>query len=137
MAGVNKVILVGHVGKDPELKTTQSGKSVLQFSMATSEKFKDSNGEQKEATEWHRCVMFDKLAGTMSQYIVKGKQIYVEGKLKTSSYEKDGQKRYSTDVIVFSVQLLGSSGAGTRPTPEPDSPSAGPESVDELGELPF
>jgi single-strand DNA-binding protein len=117
MAGINKVFLVGNVGKDPELKTTQGGKAVLKFSLATSEKFKNKAGEQQETTEWHRCVCFDKLAETMGRFLEKGKQIFVEGKLKTSSYEKDNVKHYSTDIIVNGIQFLGSKGSGG---PRPD-----------------
>ena len=140
MAGVNKVILVGHVGKGPELKRTQGGKAVLKFSLATSEKYKNKAGEQQESTEWHNCVCWDRLAETMAKYLVKGKQVFVEGKLKTDSYEKDGVKKYSTNIVALGIQLLGSKSSGSaRPDagPAPTAGESGTSIDDELGELPF
>lgn len=100
---VNKAILIGNLGNDPELRSTPSGTTVCNFSLATSENYK---GESK--TEWHRCVAFNKTAEIINQYLTKGSKIYVEGKIQTSSYEKDGVKRYSTEIIVNQMQFLDS-----------------------------
>ena len=92
---VNRAILIGNLGKDPELRYTNSGKAVASFSLATSEKYKDSNGEKKTVTEWHNLVAWGQLAEICSKYLSKGKQIYVEGKIQNRSYnDKDGNKRY-------------------------------------------
>lgn len=108
MAGsVNKVILVGRLGKDPEMKYTQSGDPVANFSVATDESWKDSNGERQERTEWHRIVAFKKLAEIIGKYLTKGAQVYVEGKLQTRSWEKDGEKKYSTEIVATSLTMLG------------------------------
>jgi single-strand DNA-binding protein len=113
MAGINKVIIVGRLGKDPEIRYTPSGSAVANFSVATSEEWKDKNsGEKKERTEWHRIVAFDKLGEICGKYLSKGRQVYVEGKLQTSSYEKEGVKRYSTDIIASNVEFLGSREGG-------------------------
>lgn len=109
MAGINKVILVGNLGKDPEVRYTQDGKAVAQFSIATSEEWKDKNtGEKREKTEWHRVVAFGRLGEICGEYLSKGRQVYIEGRLQTSSYEKDGITRYSTDIIADKMQMLGS-----------------------------
>ncbi len=103
MAGsVNKVILIGNLGRDPEVRFTQSGAKIVNFSIATSETWKDKQtGERREKTEWHRIVIFnDRLADVAEKYLRKGSKIYVEGALRTSEYEKDGIKRYSTEVVL-------------------------------------
>jgi len=108
MAGINKVILVGNLGKDPEVRYTQDGRAVAQFSIATSEEWKDKNtGEKREKTEWHRVVAFGRLGEICGEYLSKGRQVYIEGRLQTSSYEKDGVTRYSTDIITDKMQMLG------------------------------
>lgn len=108
MAGINKVILVGRLGKDPEVKHFQDGSAVCNFSIATSEEWKDKNsGEKKELTEWHRIVTFRRLAEICGQYLAKGRQVYVEGRLQTRSWEQDGVKRYSTEIVAKEVQFLG------------------------------
>jgi single-strand DNA-binding protein len=109
MAGINKVIIVGHLGKDPEVRYTPSGSAVANFSVATSETWKDkATGEKKERTEWHRIVAWDKLGEICGEYLSKGRQVYVEGKLQTRSYDdKDGIKRYTTEIIATDVQFLG------------------------------
>ncbi len=105
---VNKVILVGRLGQDPELKSTPSGMSVCNFSIATSENWVDRSGQKQERTEWHRIVVWGKLAENCGQYLKKGRQVYVEGYLQTRSWEdKDGQKRYTTEVVARIVQFLG------------------------------
>jgi single-strand DNA-binding protein len=106
---VNKVILVGHLGKDAEAKFTPSGVSVTRFSVATSRRWKDqASGEWKEETDWHNVTQWR--AENLAQYLTKGKQVYVEGKLQTRSYEKDGEKKYSTEVVADEVILLGGGG---------------------------
>lgn len=118
MAGVNKVILVGNLGRDPEIRYSQQGTAVVNFTIATSEEWFDKNTSQKqERTEWHRIVVFGKLAEVCEKYLAKGRQVYVEGRLQTSSYEKEGQTHYSTDIIASTVQFLGGrpdSGGGPR-----------------------
>jgi len=108
MNGVNKVILLGTCGKDPEIRYTPGGSAVTNVSIATSEKWKDKQtGELKEDTEWHRVVFFGRLAEIAGEYLRKGSPVYVEGKNKTRSWEKDGITRYSTDIIGREMQMLG------------------------------
>jgi single-strand DNA-binding protein len=112
MAGINKVIIVGNLGKDPEVTYVPSGAAVAKFSVATSETWKDkTSGEKKERTEWHRIVAWDKLGEICGKYLSKGRQVYVEGKLQTHSYDdKEGVKRYVTEIIAQDVQFLGGKG---------------------------
>jgi len=106
--GVNKVILVGSLGKDPELRHMPSGSAVCNISLATSESWKDkTTGEKAEKTEWHQVVFFNRLAEIAGEYLKKGSQIYVEGSLETSKYEKDGTTRYSTKIKAREMQMLG------------------------------
>jgi single-strand DNA-binding protein len=108
MASLNKVMIIGNLGRDPEVSYTPSGMAVAKFSIATTDFWTDrATGERKEKTEWHRIVAFAKLAETCGRYLTKGKQIYVEGKLQTTSYEKDGITRYTTDIIANTIQFLG------------------------------
>lgn len=134
--GINKVILVGNLGADPETRYTANGSAITSIRIATSESWKDkSTGEQQERTEWHRVKFFGRLAEIAGEYLKKGSQVYVEGKLRTDEYEKDGIKRYSTDVIADEMQMLGGrggeaggmSGAG-RERPE-RGPPRGPQSA--------
>jgi len=105
--GINKVIIIGNLGDDPDMKTTQSGKAVTNVSIATSESWKDKQtGQQQERTEWHRVVFFDRLAEVVGQYLKKGSKIYIEGKLQTRSYDKDGVKHYSTEIVANEMQML-------------------------------
>lgn len=115
MAGLNKVMLIGHLGQDPEVKTLQSGKSVAHFSMATSEKWKGQDGQWQEKTEWHRLVAWDKLADLVGQYLVKGSQVFIEGKLQTREWDdkQTGEKRKTTEIVVQSMQFLGSKNGGS------------------------
>lgn len=109
MSGVNKVILVGRLGTDPELKYTQGGQPVARLSVATSEQWTDKNGQKQERTEWHRVVVWGKLGELCGKYLTKGRQAYVEGRLQTRSWEdQQGQKRYSTEIVASTVQFLGS-----------------------------
>ncbi len=107
MSGVNKVILLGRIGKDPEVKHMENGNMVASFSIATSEKYKDKSGEVKETTEWHNCVFWGKPAEIVEKYVKKGDMLYVEGKLKTRSWEKDGVTKYATEVIGNAIQMFG------------------------------
>lgn len=110
MSGVNKVILLGRLGKDPEVKHLQSGQTVANFSIATSESYKDKNGEKKETTEWHNIVLWRGLAEVAEKYLHKGDLVYIEGKLTTRSWEKDGVTRYVTEVLGSNLVMLGSKG---------------------------
>ena len=113
MASVNKVILIGNLGRDPETRYMPDGGAITNISVATTDKWKDKNGEMQEKTEWHRVAFFGKLAEIAGEYLKKGSQVYVEGKLRTDEYEKDGIKRYSTDVIADEMQMLGSRGGAS------------------------
>jgi len=110
MSGINKAILIGRLGSDPEIRYTPSGVAVANFSVATSEEWKDKDtGEKKERTEWHRIVAWRRLGEICGEYLSKGKQVYVEGRIQTSSWEdKDGNKRYKTEIVANDVQFLGS-----------------------------
>ena len=105
---VNKVTLLGRLGKDPEMKFTQAGTAYCKISIATEESYTDKQGNKVEQTEWHNITIWDKLGEIASKYLTKGKQVYLEGKLKTSAYEKNGEKRYSTEVVCNRMVLLGS-----------------------------
>lgn len=128
-AAVNKVILVGHLGRDPEVRYTPDGRAICNFTMATTDSWKDKNsGEKREKTEWHRIVVFGKLAEICGEYLAKGRQVYIEGKLQTRKWQgQDGQDRWTTEVVVDgfngTMQMLGSregggggpAGGGRRP----------------------
>jgi single-strand DNA-binding protein len=108
MAGVNKVILLGNLGRDPELRYTQGGQAVANFTLATSENWNDKNGERVERTEWHRVVVWGRVAELCSKYLSKGRSVYLEGRIQTREWEdKEGQKRYTTEVNAQTVQFLG------------------------------
>jgi len=108
MSGVNKVILIGRLGADPELKTVTGGNNVARLSVATSENWTDREGQKQERTEWHRVVVWGKLAELCGKYLSKGRQVYVEGRLQTRSWEdQQGQKKYSTEIVANTVQFLG------------------------------
>ena len=114
MAGVNKVIILGNLGADPELRSSPSGVTTCRLSLATSMNWTDKNsGEKKEKTEWHRVVFFGRSAEVLDQYVKKGQQLYVEGRLQTNKYEKDGIERYSTDIIGESFNFVSGSGSGS------------------------
>ncbi len=108
MAAVNKVILIGNLGRDPELKKTPSGVSVTDFSIATTERFNDKQGQRQEQTEWHNIVVWNQQAETAAQYLRKGSSVYIEGKLKTRSWDDNGQKRYKTEIVADRFQFLDS-----------------------------
>lgn len=111
--GVNKVILVGNLGADPEVRYSQGGSAITTLSVATSESWKDKNGEQQERTEWHRVKCFGRLAEIAGEYLTKGRQVYVEGSLRTEKYtDKNGVDKYATDVVAQELQFLGGQGGG-------------------------
>ena len=115
---VNKVILVGHLGKDPELSYLPSGQSVAKFTMATSRKYKDKSGEFKEETEWHNIVAWEKLGEFCTKYLAKGRQAYVEGRIRSHNWEdREGKKRTSVDIVADTVVPLGARGEGTAEAP--------------------
>ena len=150
MNGINKAIIVGTVGKDPEVKYMPSGEAVVNISLATNEKWKDKQtGEKKERTEWHRVTMYGRLAEVVGEYIRKGSQLYVEGKLQTRKWDKDGQTHYSTEIVCFQMQMLG----GVRPKTDATAREPGqddepfkddtldgigdPQEGQEVGKVPF
>jgi len=144
--GVNKVILIGNIGSDPEVKYTASGVPVANFSLATTETWADKNGQRQERTEWHRLVLWRKLAEIAGQYLKKGSKIYVEGKLQTRSWDdQSGQKRYTTEVVVNDMQMLdgrGDSGYSAEASHAAASPAAAeaggpPEAPHAEDDLPF
>ena len=155
MAGVNKVILIGNLGKDPEVRYLENGKAVANVTLATTERYKDREGNQVESTEWHDLEMRDGLAKIAEQYLQKGKSIYVEGKIKTDSWQDEqGVKKYRTRIRVQNMTMLGSPGSGgtsggydepsmqqSAPTgaqasAQPPTPTSVPESPG-IDDLPF
>ena len=138
MASVNKVILIGNLGRDPELRYTKSGQAVANFSLATNERWTDMEGGQQERTEWHRIVAWGKTGELCAQYLAKGRTCYVEGRLQTREYEdKEGIKRYTTEIVAQNVTFLGGRGEGGGggamgggPAPGGGGPSGPPPSDD-------
>ena len=116
MAGVNKVIIVGRLGQDPEMKAVGQGATVTRLNVATSENWVGKDGQKQERTEWHRIVVWGKLAEICGKYLAKGRQVYVEGRLQTRSWEDNGQKKYSTEIVASTVQFLGSANTETTGT---------------------
>ena len=147
MAGVNKAIVVGNLGRDPEMRSTQSGTQVANFTVATSRVYNDSSGQRQEETEWHKIVAFGRLAEICGQYLHKGKQVYIEGRIQTRSWDdkETGQKKYMTEIVANEMQMLGragdsggsSAGGGKK---EMAAPAGGPAPVSSPAEdddLPF
>jgi single-strand DNA-binding protein len=150
MASVNKVIIVGNLGADPEMKYTQNNTPVTNFRVATTDRWRDKgSGEMQERTEWHRVVAWGRLGEICGQYLRKGKQVYIEGRLQTRSWDDaEGQKRYMTEVVAQSMQMLGRAGedgAGEQPRrqaqagggPDADYPQPPPQGANEDDDLPF
>lgn len=144
MSGINKVILIGRLGNDPEVKTIGQGSTVAQFNIATSETWIDKNNQKQERTEWHRIVVWNKLAEICGKHLAKGRQVYVEGRLQTRQWEdKQGQKRYTTEIVANTVQFLGSpnearSNMGAQQSGGDDFQDFGPEpSFNSSDEIPF
>jgi single-strand DNA-binding protein len=140
MAGVNKVILVGNLGAEPELKYTTGGTAVCKLRIATSEKWTDKEGNKQEKTEWHSVTFWRKLAEICGQYLHKGMQVYIEGKLQNDTWEQDGTKRYSYSIQGHTMQMLGSAGGGgNRQGSEgsPEEETARGEASAESDDIPF
>lgn len=139
MAGINKAILIGRLGREPEVRYTPSGVAVANFSIATSEEWKDrETGEKQERTEWHKIVAWRRLGEICGEYLHKGSQVYIEGRLQTRAWEdRDGNKRYTTEVVAQSMQMLGSVGKGGGAEPMAgDYPIEEPINVQE-DDIPF
>jgi single-strand DNA-binding protein len=136
MAGVNKVILVGKLGADPEVRYTAGGTAVCKFSLATNRRFTGKDGQKQEKTEWHRIVTWAKLAEICGQYLAKGKEVYIEGRIEYGSYEKDDVKLYTTDIVAENMTMLGSPGQSNRGQ-EPESPFGPPEGGMPEDDIPF
>ena len=134
---VNKAILIGRLGRDPEVRYTPDGTMVTNFTMATDESYKDKNGEKVQRTEWHRNVVFGKLAEICGNYLVKGKLIFLEGRIQTRAWEdKDGVKRNTTEIIASNMQMLDSKGQAKPGDAMPDASSA-PNSQTPMDDVPF
>jgi single-strand DNA-binding protein len=141
---VNKVILVGNVGKDPEVKYSPSGTPIAKFSLATNERFKDRSGEWQDRVEWHTIVAWQRLAEIVGEFVVTGSKVYIEGKLQTSSWEdrQSGQTRYRTEIVARDLVLLGSRGNGTGDVQESHPEPAArhgttTENAGDLEDIPF
>jgi len=142
MSGVNKVILIGNLGKDPEVRSLEGGAKVASFSLATNEVFKGKDGNKVEQTEWHNIVVWRGLAELAEKYLKKGSQIYLEGKIKTRSWDdKEGNKRYITEIVGDQMTFLGKpmsdGGSGYQGAPPPQDEPIGSDSGDGDGDLPF
>ena len=137
---LNKVMLIGNVGSDPEIRATSSGGRVGKLSLATNRQWKDGSGQQQEKTEWHRLTFFGRLVDIVEQWVKKGDRLYVEGRVEYSQTEKDGQTKYWTDIVVVEMVMLGSStgagggefGGAPPPSPTPSTPISEPDD-----DLPF
>lgn len=151
MSGVNKVILLGHLGKDPEVRHLEGGRAVANFSLATTENFKNKNGERESRTEWHNIVLWTPFAEIAEKYLKKGSQVYIDGRLTNRSYDdKDGNKRYISEIVGQNLTLLGaksaeggeSNSAPSGSAPFYSAPSVAPQSAPislptETDDLPF
>ncbi|MAT38022.1 MAG: single-stranded DNA-binding protein [Ectothiorhodospiraceae bacterium] len=138
--GLNKVQIIGNVGRDPELRMTQSGVPVATFSVATNESYKGQDGNLVDRTEWHNVVAWRRLAEILAEYLKKGSKVYIEGKLQTRNYEKEGQTHYRTEIVVDEFVFLDSRGSGgdsgpSAPPPQQDAPPDTDQSGDD--DLPF
>lgn len=127
--GVNKVILIGNLGQDPEVRYTQGGQAVAELRVATNEAWTDKQGQKQERTEWHRVVVWGKSAENCGKYLAKGRSVYVDGRLQTREWnDKEGNKRYTTEIVANDIQFLGGGGAragGGEPPPLGDEPPSG------------
>ena len=138
MAGVNKVFLIGHLGKDPDVRTLESGVKVAMFTLATSEPYRNKENEKVEHTEWHNIVAYRGLAEIIEKYVRKGQLVCIEGRIRTRSYEKEGQKKYITEIWADNMQMLGGKKEGssheqtTTPSVEVDPPDAPDTKADDL-----
>ena len=136
---VNKAMLIGRLGKDPEVRYTPDGAMVTNFNLATDEQWKDKNGEKVQKTEWHKIVTFGKLAEICGNYLVKGKLVFVEGRIQTQSWDdKEGVKRYTTQIVANNMQMLDSKGQNKAEEPSTDSsPSTMASSSAPMDDVPF
>jgi len=132
MASVNKAIIIGNLGRDPELRYTPSGQAVASFSIATTSRWKNQSGENQESTEWHNIVLWGRMAELAKEYLAKGRSVYIEGRIQTRSYQdKDGVQRYRTEIVGQQMQFLGSRGDQSSSSssdytpPQPPPPSGG------------
>jgi len=124
MSSVNKVILIGNLGRDPELRFTKEGQGVTNFSVATNERWRDKEGNNQERTEWHRIVVWGKQAENCAQYLQKGRSVYIEGRLQTRDWEdREGSKRQTTEIVAQTVQFLGGRGEAPRTSEPTEAPS--------------
>lgn len=134
---INKVILLGNVGADPEVRALESGAKVARVRLATSEKYTDKDGKKVEQTEWHTITLWRGLADVVDKYVHKGSQVYISGKLKTREYEANGEKRYATEIVADELKLLGrASDANEAPAPQAVAPVA-EAPAPPMGDLPF
>lgn len=138
MASVNKVILIGNLGRDPELRYTQGGQGVANFTLATNERWRDKDGQNQERTEWHRIVVWGKQAENCAQYLQKGRSCYIEGRLQTREWEdKEGNKRQTTEIVAQNVTFLGGrDGAQRGAGPGPGQQASGPPADGSMGPPP-
>ena len=137
MAGLNKVILIGNLGADPEIRYTPSGTAVANFRIATSETRTNKEGTKETKTEWHRIVTFGKLAEICGEYLSKGKQVYIEGKIQTRAWDdKEGNKKYTTEIIANAMQMLGAKG-GSPAEASSDEPPAAEAPPSDIDDVPF
>jgi single-strand DNA-binding protein len=140
MAGINKVILVGNLGKDPEVRTLENGTKVANFTLATSETYKNRDGQKVTTTEWHNIVLWRGLAEISERFLKKGNQVYIEGKIKTRTWDdKDGNKRYTTEILGDNLTMLGGKRDAEQETPSMPTQEAAPETnvSEEKDDLPF
>jgi single-strand DNA-binding protein len=130
MAGLNRVTLVGNLGKDPEVRYTQGGTAVANFSLATTEKWKDKDGKEQEKTEWHRIIVWGKQAENCGEYLAKGRQVLIEGRLQTREWkDKDDKRQWSTEVVASHVMFLGTKGEGRPPAAPEETYDADPRAA--------
>lgn len=140
MAGLNRVMIIGHLGRDPEMRHTQSGTAICNLNIATSESWTDKQGEKQERVEWHRAVAFSKQAEILEKYLSKGSQIYVEGRLQTRQYDKDGQTHYATEIVISNFVFLGGGSQQPQQRPQQQPQSQGgyaPPAYDDGSGIPF
>ena len=130
--GLNKVMLIGNVGNDPDVRATASGTQIAKLSLATNRTYKDASGTPRDETQWHRCTVFGRLVDVVDQYVKKGDRLYIEGRIEYSETEKDGQKRYWTDIVVSEMVMLGGT---AEPTATPSA--AAPPISEPDDDLPF
>lgn len=138
MAGINKAILIGNLGKDPEIRTMESGRKMASFPLATTETYKDKNGERVDQTEWHNVVFWGPVAEIIERYLKKGSQVYIEGKIRTRSYDdKDGNKKYITEIVGDKMTMLGAPRGEGASNGKPVSQPVGQTFAAEDDDLPF